>query len=278
MRSSTRPINLIQSSVRPPHELARKVDPPWRRVLGDLTGWRRPRPGHAAGAGTESAKYPAPTTAGDCAADFDSGTRRGRVSAAGPRRPIGGSSDHRGSAWTTCDRYLRSACVIRSPKLRATSCLRLSTRSENCSALGSARAKGSVLDTSTVLLLPRLADPKRLPSEPLITATTLAELSVEPLVARSGQVRAARQAHVQRAESDFDPIPFDTAARPSLRASRSVTTTQWSQECRSRVRRHDRRHSPGEWVPLYTCNPEDFVGMDGLAVIAIPHPDAQATV
>jgi predicted nucleic acid-binding protein len=27
-------------------------------------------------------------------------------------------------------------------------------------------------------------------------------------------------------------------------------------------------------LPLYTCNPDDFAGIDGLTVIAIPHPDA----
>ena len=26
-------------------------------------------------------------------------------------------------------------------------------------------------------------------------------------------------------------------------------------------------------LPLYTCNPDDFAGMDGLVVIAVTHPD-----
>ena len=26
-------------------------------------------------------------------------------------------------------------------------------------------------------------------------------------------------------------------------------------------------------LPLYTCNPDDFAGIDGLTVVAIPHPD-----
>src|SRR5437879_13528933 len=69
-----------------------------------------------------------------------------------------------------------------------------------------------LLDTSTVILLPRLADPALLPTEPLITAVTLAELSVGPLVARSDQERAARQAYLQQAEADFDAMPFDAAA------------------------------------------------------------------
>jgi tRNA(fMet)-specific endonuclease VapC len=26
-------------------------------------------------------------------------------------------------------------------------------------------------------------------------------------------------------------------------------------------------------LPLYTCNPDDFTGIDGLRVVAVPHPD-----
>src|SRR5207302_2418054 len=48
-----------------------------------------------------------------------------------------------------------------------------------------------VLDTSTVILMQRLGDPSALPPEPVITAVTLAELSVGPLVARTEQERAA---------------------------------------------------------------------------------------
>ncbi len=44
-----------------------------------------------------------------------------------------------------------------------------------------------ILDTSTVILLPRIENPTLLPDEPLITAITLAELSVGPLVAGSDE-------------------------------------------------------------------------------------------
>ena len=39
-----------------------------------------------------------------------------------------------------------------------------------------------ILDTSTLILLGRITDVDALPAEPLITAITLAELSVGPLV------------------------------------------------------------------------------------------------
>ena len=69
-----------------------------------------------------------------------------------------------------------------------------------------------ILDTSTLILLGRLREPETLPAEPVITAITLAELSVGPLVASTDKERAARQAHVQQAEADFEPLPFDADA------------------------------------------------------------------
>src|SRR3546814_11670758 len=51
---------------------------------------------------------------------------------------------------------------------------------------------------------------------PLITTITLAELSVGPLVAATDAARSARQAHVQQAEADFDPLPFDAPAARSF--------------------------------------------------------------
>ncbi len=62
-----------------------------------------------------------------------------------------------------------------------------------------------ILDTSALLDLGRL-DPAHLPSEPLITAITLAELTVGALVAHDDRERAARQAHLQQAEADFDEL------------------------------------------------------------------------
>ena len=83
-----------------------------------------------------------------------------------------------------------------------------------------------MLDTSTVILLGRIEDPADLPDEAVISAITLAELSVGPHVAHTDEERAARQAHLQQAESDFDVLVFDAesarafgAVAASLRAS-----------------------------------------------------------
>jgi predicted nucleic acid-binding protein len=79
------------------------------------------------------------------------------------------------------------------------------------------------LDTNTVIMLPRVTDATLLPAEPLITAVTLAELSAGPLVASTDTERAARQAHLQQAEADFDPLPFDAqAARAFGRVAASL--------------------------------------------------------
>ena len=131
-----------------------------------------------------------------------------------------------------------------------------------------------ILDTSTVILLPRLSDPSLLPAEPLITAVTLAELSVGPLVARTEQERAARQAHLQQAESDFDPIPFDAAA---ARAFGQVAASLRRSGRKSAARTYDAMiaaTSMANGLPVYTCNPSDFAGIENLEVVAIPHPDA----
>ena len=135
------------------------------------------------------------------------------------------------------------------------------------------RTRG-VLDTSTVILLPRLRSPELLPKEPLITAITLAELSVGPLVARSDQERAARQAHLQQAEADFDPIPFDAAA---ARAFGQVAASLRRSGRKTSARAYDAMIAAtalANGLAVYTCNPSDFTGIDALEVVSIPHPDS----
>ena len=131
-----------------------------------------------------------------------------------------------------------------------------------------------VLDTSTVILLSRIRDATLLPAEPVITAVTLAELSVGPLVARTDEERVARQAHLQQAETDFDPIPFDAAA---ARAFGGVAASLRRTGRKGAARAYDAMIAAtalANGLPVYTCNPADFAGIDGLEVVAIPHPDA----
>jgi predicted nucleic acid-binding protein len=129
-----------------------------------------------------------------------------------------------------------------------------------------------VLDTSTVILMRQLTDPSLLPPEPLITAVTLAELSVGPLVATTDRERSARQAHLQQAESDFDPLPFDRAA---ARAFGRVAASLRRSGRKPAARAYDAMiaaTSLANELPLYTCNPADFAGIDDLNVVPVPLP------
>jgi tRNA(fMet)-specific endonuclease VapC len=129
-----------------------------------------------------------------------------------------------------------------------------------------------------VILLSRLRDATLLPAEPVITAITLAELSVGPLVARTDEERIARQAHLQQAETDFDPLPFDAAA---ARAFGRVAASLRRSGRKGAARAYDAMIAAtavANGLPVYTCNPADFAGIDSLEVVAIPHPDASQRV
>ena len=132
-----------------------------------------------------------------------------------------------------------------------------------------ARPDVGILDTSAVILLSRLADASALPAEQLITAVTLAELSVRPLVARDDGERAALQAHLQQAEADFDPLPFDAQAARAFgqvaaslrRTGRKTAARAYDAMIAAIAVAHD--------LPVYTCNPADFSGIDRLQVVAM---------
>lgn len=138
------------------------------------------------------------------------------------------------------------------------------------------RHERGVLDTSTLILLTRIRDEDALPVEPLITTVTLAELSVGPLLARTDEERAARQSHVQQAESDFDPLPFDV---PAARAFGRVALALRKSGRAVKPRAYDvmiAATALANGLPLYTCNPKDFTGIDGLTVVAVPVPGLPA--
>lgn len=130
-----------------------------------------------------------------------------------------------------------------------------------------------VLDTNTLILLERL-DPAHLPSEPVITAVTLAELSVGPLVATDDRERAARQARLQEAESVFEPLPFDSMA---ARAFGGVAASLRRSGRKPSARAFDALIAAtaiANGLPLFTCNPRDYEGIDDLNLVELAHPDA----
>lgn len=129
--------------------------------------------------------------------------------------------------------------------------------------MSAAHTRG-VLDTSTVIQLWNVVDSTDLPSEPLITAITLAELSV----ATDEHERAARQAHLQQAESDFDPLPFDDAA---ARAFGRVAASLRRGGRKPAARAYDALIAAtalAHGLPFYTANPRE--GIDDLIVVDVP--------
>jgi hypothetical protein len=129
-----------------------------------------------------------------------------------------------------------------------------------------------ILDTSAVVLLGRL-HAQDLPEEPVITAVTLAELSVGPLVASTGKERAARQAVLQQTEADFQPLPFDADA---ARAFGQVAASLRAGGRKVQARSYDAMIAAtaiANELPLYTVNADDFSGIEGLDLRPVPHPD-----
>ena len=126
-----------------------------------------------------------------------------------------------------------------------------------------------LLDTSAVLLLDAHLDDPRMPERLFISAVTLAELSVGPLVARSEPERADRLSVLQQAEANFDSLPFDaSAARAFGRVSadlrgagRKPSARAFDALLAATALAHD--------LPIITANPRDFAGIRGLDVIDI---------
>ena len=137
------------------------------------------------------------------------------------------------------------------------------------------RPEVGLIDTNVVILLSRITDPTTLPRSPRISAVTLAELTVGPLVAASDEERAARQAHLQQAEADFDAIPFDAAA---ARAFGGVAASLRRADRKSTARAFDAMIAAtaiAQGLPLYTANPGDYSGIDHLDVVAVPAPGVE---
>jgi len=97
-------------------------------------------------------------------------------------------------------------------------------------------------------------------------------LSVGPLVARSDEERAARQAHLQQAEADFEPLPFDAAA---ARAFGRVAAALRHAARKPAARAYDAQIAAiaiAHQLPLYTCNPRDFALIPDLDLRAVEVP------
>jgi predicted nucleic acid-binding protein len=127
-----------------------------------------------------------------------------------------------------------------------------------------------LLDTN-ILILRRWIDPGELSAQVAITAITLAELSAGPhQVRRSDEQgdydehaeRARRLDVLQRAENEFDPIPFGAEAP---RIFGRVTAAVIAGGRKPRRRMADLMIAAiaiAEELPLFTTSPDDFAGLD----------------
>ena len=130
--------------------------------------------------------------------------------------------------------------------------------------------EAGLLDTSVVISLGAVTDAEDLPARCFVSAITLAELSVGPLVATNDADRIARQSVLQQVEADFDPIPFDAAA---ARAFGRVAAQLRSSGRKTSARAYDAliaATAVAHGLPVYTRNHDDFAGIEALTVVTVP--------
>jgi hypothetical protein len=135
----------------------------------------------------------------------------------------------------------------------------------------STAVSAGLIDTNVVIHLAALA-PEELPNVPHVSAITIAELSVGPLVAKSEAERAVRQRHLQQVEADMTPLPVDTSV---ARAFGPVAADMRRAGRKPSARSFDALIAAtaiANGLPLFTCNPADFAGIAGLDVRAVTPP------
>lgn len=138
-----------------------------------------------------------------------------------------------------------------------------------------------VVDTN-ILILRQWINPVDLPRELAISALSLAELSagVHQVLPNTQQnrydehaERAQRLQLLQRTEHEFDPIPFDDEA---ARIYGRITAAVLAAGRKPRRRAVDlmiAASAAAERLPLFTTNPNDFVGLDAIVdVIPVSRP------
>ena len=117
----------------------------------------------------------------------------------------------------------------------------------------STRHLRGLADTNILIHLGRLSAGD-LPAELLTSAITLAELSAGVHQTGDPAERGRRMARLQRVEAIFEPLPFDAEAARQYGAIVAGVAA-------------------AHRLPLYTTNPDDFLGAEGtVTVVAVPRP------
>jgi predicted nucleic acid-binding protein len=126
-----------------------------------------------------------------------------------------------------------------------------------------------LLDTSVVIDLGAI-DPEQLPERISVSALTMAELAAGPHATDDPVERARRQDRLQRAETTFDPLPFDAdAARAYGRIYVSVRAAGRKARGRRAVDLLIAATALANDLALYTRNPDDFAHLHDVRVISV---------
>lgn len=128
----------------------------------------------------------------------------------------------------------------------------------------------AVVDTNIIAAL-KLYDPAELPDTMLITAITLGELSFGPHATDDPAKRAGRVAVLQHVEATFDPLPYDQGA---ARLYGQICAAVRAAGREPRKRASDlmiAATAASVELPLYTANPDDFKGAEGLVEVVAIH-------
>lgn len=126
-----------------------------------------------------------------------------------------------------------------------------------------------LIDTSVVIDLEQIhAD--TLPLEFAVSAVTMAELAAGPHATADPAERARRQDRLQRAEATFEPLPMDAeVARAYGRVYAAVAAAGRKARGRRAVDLFIAATAVAAGLPLYTRNPDDFVGLSELLDIVV---------
>jgi predicted nucleic acid-binding protein len=127
-----------------------------------------------------------------------------------------------------------------------------------------------LIDTSVVINL-ELIESADLPVELAVSAVTMAELAAGPHATADAAERARRQDRLQRAEATFEPLPVDAAvARAYGRVYAAVGAAGRKARGRRAVDMFIAATAVAAGLPLYTRNPDDFVGLsDVLEIVSV---------
>jgi predicted nucleic acid-binding protein len=124
-----------------------------------------------------------------------------------------------------------------------------------------------LIDTSVIIDVEQI-EREDLPLEVAVSAITMAELAAGPHATADRAERARRQDRLQRAEATFEPLPVDAeVARAYGRVYAAMAASGRKARGRRAVDLLIAATAVAAGLPLYTRNPDDFVGLSDLLEI-----------